>query len=112
MASRCHLLIFEPDPRGHNEEWLGHLLYHLPDLKAVDALTLAVAPELAFRLQSLTATCPIPLKVIVLDERTLARCNGRRLIVSAFTRWWAVRSLVQATGADAVLLLALDHLSL
>jgi len=107
-----HLLVFEPDARGHSEEWLLHLLRYLPDLGAVDALSLALAPELAQRLQPEVAACPLRIRVIALDQRTLARCNSPRLAVSGFARWWAVRRLAHETGADRALFLALDHLSL
>lgn len=108
-----HLLVFEPDARGHSEEWLLHLLRHLPALAAVDALSLAVAPELARRLRPAMERCAIPgLRVIALSERTLARCNSPRLAISGFARWWTVRRLARETGADTALFLALDHLSL
>lgn len=82
-------------------------------MAAVDALSLAVAPELARRLQPVVAACPMPaLRVIALSERTLARCNSPRLAVSGFARWWTVRRLARETGADTALFLALDHLSL
>lgn len=108
-----HLLVFEPDARGHSEEWLGHLLRHLPGHGPVGALSLAVAPELARRLEPAIAACQVPaLCVIPLDERTLARCTSGRLAVSGFARWWAMRRCVEETGADIALFLALDHLSL
>lgn len=113
MGSQHHLLVFEPDARGHSEEWLSHLLRHLPALAAVDALSLAVAPELARRLQPAVMACSMrAIHMIALDERTLARCNSPRLAVSGFARWWAVRRLVRETGANTALFLALDHLSL
>lgn len=112
-GQRHHLLVFEPDARGHSEEWLRHLLRHLPTLAAVDALSLAVAPELARRLQPAMAECAMPdLRVIALNKRTLARCNSPRLAISGFARWWTVRRLARETGADTALFLALDHLSL
>lgn len=108
-----HLLVFEPDARGHSEEWLNHLLRHLPALAAVDVLSLAVAPELARRLQPAVTACSMhAVRMIALDERTRARCNSPRLAVSGFARWWAVRRLARETGADTALFLALDHLSL
>jgi glycosyltransferase involved in cell wall biosynthesis len=110
---RNHLLVFEPDARGHSEEWLSHLLRYLPAMCAVDALSLAVAPELARRLQPVVSACTLPaLRVISLDERTLALCNSPRLVVSGFARWWTVRRLARETNADTALFLALDHLSL
>ena len=109
---RRHLLVFEPDARGHSEEWLHHLLRYLPELGAFDTLSLALAPELAQRLEPAVAACPLPLRVIALDDRTLARCNSPRLAVSGFARWWTVRRLAHETGADRALFLALDHLSL
>ncbi len=79
----------------------------------VDALSLAVAPELARRLEPAIKGSAIPsLRVIALDERTFARCNSPRLAVSGFARWWTVRRLARETGADTALFLALDHLSL
>lgn len=108
-----HLLVFEPDARGHSEEWLAHLLRYLPELKRIDTLTLAVHPDLARGLQPAIAACALrTLRVIGLDARTLARCNSSRLVVSGFARWWTVRRLARETGADTAFFLALDHLSL
>jgi glycosyltransferase involved in cell wall biosynthesis len=113
MNSQRHLLVFEPDARGHSEEWLRHLLHHLPDLASVEVLSLAVPPELARRLQGAAAACRVPsVRMIDLDRRTLSLCNSRRLAVSGFARWWTVRRLALETRAGAALFLAIDHLSL
>jgi glycosyltransferase involved in cell wall biosynthesis len=47
-----------------------------------------------------------------LTKRELDLCHHRLLAVSGFARWWIVRRYLRLTGANRVLFLALDHLTL
>jgi len=111
-----HLLIFEPDPRGHTLEWLEHIqrtagtLSHSPRISFVVASSLAKAlTDLEARSNSVAES---RIEILSLTDREHDLCHHRNLVVSGFARWWIVRRYLRRTGANRVLFLALDHLSL
>lgn len=111
-----HLLIFEPDPRGHTLEWVEHIQNtaatrpQSPEITFVVASTLAKA--LSDRAPRSNPATTSQINVLSLSEREQKLCHHRLLAVSGFARWWIARRYLRRTGANRVLFLALDHLSL
>ncbi len=109
-----HLLILEPDARGHAREWLGHLIEGAQAI-APDPLWLSLAvPDALAR--ELVSTLPIAVRhrvgVIPLSERETALCLNKRLWVSGMARWWVMRRCIARANATHGLFLGLDHASL
>lgn len=110
---RQHLLVFEPDPRGHSCEWIEHLLAAAPNCPERPILSLVVAADLARLLGDAVAhTPPNQVHILALTAREQALCTHHRLAVSALSRWWLMRRYLQRTGASAGMFLQFDHLSL
>lgn len=110
---RPHLLIFEPDPRGHTCEWIEHLLAAAPNCPERPLLSLVVAADLASLLGDAVARAPAnQVRVIALTAREQALCTHHRLSVSAFARWWTMRRHLRLTGATGGVFMEFDHLSL
>jgi len=110
---RPHLLVFEPDPRGHSCEWIEHLLAAAPACAERPILSLVVAADLARLLGDAVARAPAnQVHILALTAREQALCTHRRLAVSAFARWWLMRRYLRRTGASAGMFLQFDHLSL
>lgn len=108
-----HLLIFEPDPRGHTCEWIEHILAAVPACPERPILSLVVAADLAALLGDAVARSPAgQVRVLALSTREQALCTHRRLAVSAFARWWLMRRHLRRTGAASGVFLEFDHLSL
>ena len=108
-----HLLVFEPDSRGHAFEWIEHLLRFVCERDRDSALRLSiVAPaELAMRLASWqTAATRFELHRLLPHETQL--CNHSVLAVSGFARWWTMRRYLRLTEADHGLFLGIDHATL
>jgi glycosyltransferase involved in cell wall biosynthesis len=104
---RPHLLILEPDPRGHATEWIGHIAAAVGDTFAV---TFALAPELAASLS--TAAAERNVRFVALAPREQAMCLHRSLVVSACARWRIMRRYMKRVGATHGFFLSIDHLSL
>ncbi len=110
---RPHLLVFEPDPRGHSCEWIEHLLAAAPNCPERPILSLVVAADLAHMLEDAVARAPAgQARVHSLTPREQALCTHHRLAISAFVRWWLMRRYLRRTGASAGMFLQFDHLSL
>jgi glycosyltransferase involved in cell wall biosynthesis len=111
-----HLLIFEPDPRGHTPEWIEHIQVTAAALRQPPKITFVVASALAEALTDRAArsnqAAASQINVLSLTKRELDLCHHRLLAVSGFARWWIVRRYLRLTGANRVLFLALDHLTL
>lgn len=111
--ARSQLLIFEPDPRGHTREWIGHLIAAAEAAAEGPGLILAVASELAMGLADAAArTQPGHVRIVALTPKEQALCTHRRLVISGFARWWFMRRYLRKTGADRGLFLEFDHLTL
>jgi glycosyltransferase involved in cell wall biosynthesis len=113
-SSIPHLLILEPDSRGHAREWIGHLVAaaHKAGPDAL-RLSLAVPPPLAEEIEN--ASPPGPrhnVRSIVLTPGEIAACMHHRLWISGMARWWVMRRYMARAEATHGLFLALDHLSL
>lgn len=108
-----HLLIFEPDPRGHTLEWVEHLARFAAEERRATPVTFAVAPKLADGLAATLSGDTHPhIRIERLSARDCALCLSRHFIVSAFARWWLMHRHLKRTGASHGLFLCLDHLSL
>lgn len=108
-----HLLILEPDPRGHACEWIEHLLAALPSQPTPEKLSVVVAAELATMLDAARGRLPAGrIGVVPMTAREQALCTHRRLAVSGMARWWMMRRYLRRTGATRGFFLSLDHLSL
>ncbi|MEX2643364.1 MAG: glycosyltransferase [Acetobacterales bacterium] len=103
------ILVFEPDPRGHAQEWLEHLIDWTEAHPGAPRLTLVVAQGLSGDLRHRASEV---VRIITLSPRECRLCNHRSLAVSAMSRWWAMRRHLAGTGATHGFFLALDHLAL
>jgi len=112
-AAMSHMLIFEPDPRGHTFEWLNCLLRHAISETPRRRTTFVVAPHLAERLLSLRdVTIPPHIKIIALNMTECRYCLSEKLAISGFARWWLMQRYLKRASADHGFFLSLDHLSL
>ena len=106
-----HMLVLEPDARGHALEWLTHLARCTRGLSL--RLSMAVAPGLATPLAEMMAAESIDdIRVATLAPGEVAGCLASRLATSAFSRWRAMGRYARDCGADTGFFLGLDHLSL
>ena len=115
LPSVPHLLILEPDARGHAREWLGHLIEGAREMAPSSPLRLSLAvPEPLAR--ELMTTLPEAVRqrvgLIPLDERDTALCLDKRLWLSGMARWWIMRRCLETANATHGLFLGLDHASL
>jgi colanic acid biosynthesis glycosyl transferase WcaI len=109
-ADGCvHVLIFEPDARGHAREWMEHLICRIERESPPQRATIAVPEELADQLRP-RASEKISIRAMTYSETKY--CNHRNLAMSGFARWWTARRHVLASGATHVLSLGIDHLTL
>ncbi len=108
-----HVLVFEPDGRGHAEEWLSHILRHACDAPTPIRVTLAIADTLVPPLSTL-----IPrggggrVTFVPLDAGRCRACIDRPLTRAAFARWHLMRDCLDRSGADEGIFLTIDLLSL
>ena len=110
---RRHVLIFEPDARGHAEEWFGHILSFVREAKPPVRVTFAVPRDLVDLLAPAAAALDDPpVAFLPLDETHCARCLRPPLVRAALARWRLMRDCLDATGADEGHFLCIDTLSL
>lgn len=102
-----HLLIFEPDPRGHAEEWLNHFTTTLAKDRRDFDVTFLIPNALARRLDRSDRV-----RMAILGAFERSACTDSRLVVSAVARWRAMRRHLRRTGATHGFFMSLDHLSL
>jgi glycosyltransferase involved in cell wall biosynthesis len=113
VNSLPHLLILEPDPRGHAYEWIEHILTCAPSHPRPPKFSLVVARELAMAFTNMRVrSIGDDVQIFALTPREQALCTHRRLAISGFARWWTMRRYLRRTNASHGLFLALDHLSL
>lgn len=108
-TDRCHILIFEPDARGHAREWIEHLVCFAAQERPGFRLTIAVPPALV---EALLPRAGGNIALQPLSESEERRCRDRRLVVSSFARWRAMQRHLKRSGAEHGFFLAFDHLSL
>jgi len=111
-----HLLIFEPDPRGHTPEWVEHIQGTAEASPQSPKITFVVAPALAKAISDRAIRSrrgsSSQVNVLSLSAREQELCHHRFLAISGLARWWIARRYLRRTGANRILFLALDHLSL
>ncbi len=109
-----HLLILEPDSRGHAREWIGHLIQGAHALGARGPrLTFAVPSALAEEIAPhVPCTARGRIGFVALTPREASLCLSDRLAVSGMARWWTMRRCLDRAGATHGLFLEFDHLSL
>jgi glycosyltransferase involved in cell wall biosynthesis len=108
-----HVLVFEPDARGHACEWLMHLLQYARENAPALEVTLAVPRSLAEEIIALGFDAAAPrFELLPLTAQELALCTHTSLTVSGLARWYVARRYVRRAGAGAVLFLSIDHLTL
>jgi len=108
-----HILIFEPDARGHAEEWLLHIARLLGEGKSSRRVTMLVARALARRLShEAEKLAPGTLEILALSERECRLCMSSGVMLGSFARWWIVRHYLAKTRADEAFFLCVDTLSL
>lgn len=108
-ASCRHILIFEPDVRGHTREWIGHLARFAQEERPDLRLTLAVPPGLA---EPLSPWVEGQIRLQLLTDEEERGCRDQRLAASSLARWRAMQRHLALSGADHGFFLAFDHLSL
>lgn len=104
-----HILIFEPDPRGHAREWIGHLLRKAGASQGKLRVSLLIPKDLE---ETLRPLLPAGAQLLTLDPEEQRRCRSSNLLVSAFGRWRAMRRYLRLSGASRGLFLGFDHLTL
>lgn len=110
---RPHLLLFEPDVRGHAPEWIEHLLDRLVRFGHALTVSVAVPSSLATELSGWTRRRgSARVRMLPLSPLETALCNSPRLAISGLARWWTMRARLRQTRADHGVFLCLDHLSL
>jgi glycosyltransferase involved in cell wall biosynthesis len=111
-ADEGHLLIFEPESRGHPREWLVHLLRYASGHGLPVDITLAIPRELVHRLDGWGERMAGRLRFQPLTEREERLYMHANLSVSGMARWWVMRRHMRRAGAGRGLALGMDHLSL
>jgi glycosyltransferase involved in cell wall biosynthesis len=105
--------VFEPNARGHAQEWLLHLVRYLEDARLGVTVSMALAPRLVSAIeQSGPGERPSGIRLLRLSPREVRACTHRLLVVSSFARWWVLRRYVRTTRADRIVALEVDHLTL
>ena len=108
-----HILVLEPDGRGHAHEWIRHLLEYCGTSRQPIMLSLAVSPDLMLRLADVPAmNGALTTRLMPLDRREVALCNHRVLAVSGMARWWIMRKYLARSRARHGIFLSIDHASL
>jgi glycosyltransferase involved in cell wall biosynthesis len=110
--ARRHVLVFEPDARGHAEEWLVHIARFVRNRQPPLRVTLAVPQMLAPRLRDIAVEIERDLEVLPLDQESCAPCLARPLARAAIERWRLMQSCLRSSGADHGHFLCLDAVSL
>jgi glycosyltransferase involved in cell wall biosynthesis len=112
-TAQRHLLVFEPDARGHAPEWIEHLLERLVRLRQDLTVSVLVPPDLAAELAGWSRhRGPPDVRMLPLSTLEMKLCSSGRLAVSGLARWWTMRRRLRQTGADHGLFLGFDHLTL
>ncbi|MEX2453804.1 MAG: glycosyltransferase [Rhodospirillaceae bacterium] len=112
-VARPHLLLFEPDGRGHAQEWIEHLLDWLARSPRDADLSILTDQGLYSELSNRAGWHGRSrIRIRALTARETAFCNSRRLSVSGMARWWVMRRHLRLTGASHGIFLGIDHLSL
>jgi glycosyltransferase involved in cell wall biosynthesis len=106
-----HILVFEPDARGHAEEWLLHIARFVrdarPDLRVSFVVAAGLVPRIAGEVQD-----PDRVEVLALSDDEVRRCMSPSLTRMAFARWWVMRRYLARTGAGTGFFLCIDMMSL
>lgn len=102
-----HILIFEPDERGHAREWFEHLARFAAERHPYLKLTLAVPRRLAEAIH-----VPPSTSIQTLSEKEERRSLAPQLAVSGMGRWNTMQSHLASSGADYGFFLGLDHITL
>lgn len=106
------MLVFEPEAEGHAFEWLAHVVHAVAGDERC-RVVLVVSPRLhAPLIAQIPAHANGRIGVIGLRPREERLCMERRLITSAFARWWTMRRYLRQTRAKSGFFLSIDHLSL
>jgi glycosyltransferase involved in cell wall biosynthesis len=106
-----HVLVLEPDARGHAEEWLQHIVRFVRDEPADVEVTLAVPQSLTSRLSAEAGRHP-RIHIHELTASDVERCLHPKLAVGAFARWLVMRRCLAASGAQDAFFLCIDSLTL
>jgi glycosyltransferase involved in cell wall biosynthesis len=105
-----HLLVFEPDARGHVREWIEHLVAGTARYPARPSLTVVCDDSLAEALACSHRRSGVTFIGLTEDERRA--CMSESLAISGFARWSCMRRYLKRTGADHGIFLGMDHLTL
>ncbi len=102
-----HILIFEPDERGHAREWFEHLTNFAAERHPDVKVTLAVPRSLA---SALDIPSSIGIETLTVEEE--GKSLHHKLAVSGMGRWNAMQNHLASSGADYGFFLGLDHITL
>ena len=103
-----HTLVFEPDARGHAEEWLRHLMSHAAANTEQIKLSFAIPSGLA---EILAPDTPENLTIHALSQREQRMCTHTNVFVCAMAKWRTMRDYLVRTGAARGMFLCLDQCS-
>jgi glycosyltransferase involved in cell wall biosynthesis len=112
-SEKRSVLIFEPEPEGHSEEWLRHLIGYAREHEHHSTVWIAVAPELFASLAvELRGAAGDRVRLLPLKKTEAKLCRHRWLTVSSLARWRTARRYAARTRAKAVHFLSIDLLAL
>jgi glycosyltransferase involved in cell wall biosynthesis len=105
------VLVFEPDARGHSEEWLLHIARFTQQERPPVRVTMVVPDVLARRIAA-----EVPgaggLEIMALSPAEIRSCLSANLAFGALARWWLMRRYLARSGANEGFFLCIDSLTL
>src|SRR5579864_8461684 len=112
-SEKRSVVIFEPEPEGHSEEWLRHLIGYAREHEHRNIIWIVVPPELFGSLAvELRGAAGDRVRLLPLKKVEAKLCRHRWLTVSSLARWRSARRYAARTRAKAVHFLSIDLLAL
>ncbi len=112
MARPSHVVIFEPDYRGHQFEYVRHIVQFLEQHDSQMRVTFCVDPHLAEQIEELLGSRDDQFDVRRIDEEAARICREGSLYRIDATRWRCMRDALVESGADHGLFLEVDLVQL
>lgn len=109
LAAPAHVLVFEPDPRGHAREWIDHIIEQSRIDGGDPALSIVTAQSLA---DDLRDGAPAHVKMLAISAEEERGCREARPLASGFRRWRIAKRYAKRLRATHVLFLGIDHLAM
>lgn len=106
LGTARHTLVFEPDARGHAEEWLRYLMEHASRNKDRLYLSLVIPSSLA---EILRTDTPENVSIHALSVHEQQKCTHKNVFVCAMAKWRTMRRYLKRTGASHGIFMCLDQ---